>query len=99
MIARQGMMQPDDQTPFDLDGIEDAHPWMQVVWPKFSWDRCGTRALHLRMNVDPTVPGTACIEIELQDGEVVAAMIRTADLRRFVALAVAATGDTYDSSR
>jgi hypothetical protein len=51
------------------------------------------------MNVDPIMPGTVCIEVTLDDGEVVAAMIRTSDLMRFVALAVAATGDTYDPSR
>jgi hypothetical protein len=38
-------------------------------------------------------------QMNLKDGETVAAMIRTADLMRFVALAVAATGDTYDPAR
>ncbi len=98
MIARRGQMPP-DQSPIDLDGIEDGKPWMQMVWPVASWDRCGTRANHLRMNVDPIMPGTVCIEVTLDDGEVVAAMIRTSDLMRFVAHAVAATGDTYDPSR
>jgi len=32
--------------------------------------------------------------VTLDDGEVIAAMIRTSDLMRFVAHAVAATGDT-----
>lgn len=93
MIARRGQMQP-DPSPIDLDGIEDGKPWMQFVWPAFSWDRCGTRARKLRMNADPDQPGTVAIEIDLDDGETVAAMIRTADLMRFVALAVAATGDS-----
>ena len=93
MIARKGQMPP-DPSPIDLDGIEDGKPWMQFVWPAFSWDRCGTRARKLRMNADPDQPGTVAIEIDLDDGETVAAMIRTADLMRFVALAVAATGDS-----
>lgn len=93
MIARRGQMPP-DPSPIDLDGIEDGKPWMQMVWPVASWDRCGTRARKLRMNADPDQPGTVAIEIDLDDGETVAAMIRTADLMRFVALAVAATGDT-----
>jgi hypothetical protein len=45
------------------------------------------------MNADPENPGTVAIEIDLDDGETVAAMIRTADLMRFVAHAVALTGD------
>ena len=93
MIARREQM-PSDPPPIDLDGIEDGKPWMQFIWPAFSWDRCGTRARKLRMNADPDQPGTVAIEIDLDDGETVAAMIRTADLMRFVALAVAATGDT-----
>ena len=96
MIARREQMDP---TPLNLEGIEDAKPWMQMVWPMFSWDRCGTRARKLCMNADPEHPGTVCIEIELDSGEMVAAMIRTADLMRFVALAVAATGDNHDPSR
>ena len=101
MIARSGQMPPDDsQTPpIDLDGIEDGRPWFQFVWPVGSWDRCGTRARQLRMNADPITPGTVSIEVTLDDGEVVAAMIRTSDLMRFVAHAVAATGDTYDPHR
>ncbi len=96
MIARFGQQMPDDANPppIDLDGISDGKPWMQMVWPVASWDRCGTRARKLRMNADPDQPGTVAIEIDLDDGETVAAMIRTADLMRFVALAVAATGDT-----
>ena len=96
MIARFGQQMPDDANPppIDLDGIEDGKPWMQMVWPVASWDRCGTRARKLRMNADPDQPGTVAIEINLDDGETVAAMIRTADLMRFVALAVAATGDS-----
>ena len=92
MIARRGQM-PEPSQPIDLDGIEDGKPWMQFVWPAFSWDRCGTKARKLRMNVDPAHPGTVGIEIDLDDGETVAAMIRTADLMRFVAHAVALTGD------
>ena len=92
MIARREQVQ-NDPPPIDLDGIEDGKPWMQFVWPVYSWDRCGTRAKKLRMNVDPAHPGTAVIEIELDTGETVAAMIRTADLLRFVAHAVALTGD------
>jgi len=93
VIARRGQMDGPSQ-PIDLDGIEDGVPWMQFVWPAFSWDRCGTRAKKLRMNADPENPGTVAIEIDLDDGETIAAMIRTADLMRFVALAVAATGDS-----
>ena len=92
MIARREQVQ-NDPPPIDLDGIEDGKPWMQFVWPAFSWDRCGTKARKLSMNVDPKSPGTAVIEIELDDGEVIAAMIRSADLMRFVAHAVALTGD------
>ena len=92
MIARREHM-PSQTPPIDLDGIEDGHPWMQFVWPAFSWDRCGTRARKLRMNADPEHPGTVAIEIDLDTGETVAAMIRTADLLRFVAHAVALTGD------
>ena len=92
MIARREHM-PSQTPPIDLDGIEDGHPWMQFVWPAFSWDRCGTRARKLRMNADPEHPGTVAIEIDLDTGETVAAMIRTADLLRFVAHASALTGD------
>ena len=92
MIARRGQMDGPSQ-PIDLDGIDGGAPWMQFVWPVYSWDRCGTRAKRLRMNVDPEHPGTVGIEIDLDDGETVAAMIRTADLMRFVAHAVALTGD------
>lgn len=97
MIARREHMQPDK--PFDLEGIEDGKPWMQWVWPVYSWDRCGTRAKKLRMNADPEHPGTVCIEIDLDDGETIAAMIRTADLMRFVAHASALSGDTHDPHR
>jgi hypothetical protein len=101
MVARNERMPPEDSQipPVDLDGIEDGRPWMQFVWPVGSWDRCGTRARQFRMNADPITPGTVSVEVTLDDGEVVAAMIRTADLMRFVAHAVAATGDTYDPSR
>lgn len=92
MIARNGQM-PSDPPPIDLDGIDDGVPWLQFVWPVASWDRCGTRARNLRMNADPQNPGTVAIEIELDDGETIAAMIRSADLLRFVAHAVALTGD------
>ena len=92
MIARREQV-PNDPPPIDLDGIEDGKPWMQFVWPVYSWDRCGTRAKKLRMNVDPEHPGTVVIEIDLDDGETVAAMIRSCDLMRFVAHAVALTGD------
>ena len=95
MIARNERMPPDDSQipPIDLDGIDDGRPWFQFVWPVGSWDRCGTRARQLRMNADPITPGTVSIEVTLDDGEVIAAMIRTADLMRFVAHAVALTGD------
>ena len=92
MIARREQVQ-NDPPPIDLDGIEDGVPWMQFVWPVASWDRCGTRSRNLRINADPQNPGTVAIEIDLDDGETVAAMIRTADLMRFVAHAVALTGD------
>ena len=95
MIARPDRMPPDESPnpPFDLEGISDGKPWMQWAWPICSWDRCGSRANHLRMNADPEMPGTVCIEVELDDGEVVSAMIRTSDLMRFVAHAAAFTGD------
>ena len=95
MIARSGQRMPSDGPigPEELDGIEDGVPWMQFVWPVASWDRCRTRARKLRMNADPEHPGTVCIEIDLDDGETVAAMIRTADLMRFVAHAAALSGD------
>ena len=92
MIARRSQMDGPSQ-PIDLDGIDGAQPWMQFVWPAFSWDRCGTRARKLRMNADPEHPGTVCIEIDLDDGETVCAMIRSADLMRFVAHAIALSGD------
>jgi hypothetical protein len=79
--------------PIDLDGIDGGAPWMQFVWPVYSWDRCGTRAKKLRMNVDPEHPGTVGIEIDLDDGETVAAIIRTSDLMRVVTHALAFTGD------
>lgn len=93
------MPHDENHPPIDLEGISDGKPWMQFVWPAFSWDRCNTRAKRLAINADPTVPGSVLIEIELDDGEEIAAMIRTADLMRFVALAVAFTGDTYDPDR